>query len=136
MTRRHREDPERWAHQRQDPGGLPLFENAASVEAGMAALRETAAKNEAMILRLAPLALYLARQADPQGVTVSNLRLAAVARGLLTGTERGRALSYLGAVMKRAGLVPLEGYQRSAIVRSHGNLNREWGLPEHREGAA
>jgi hypothetical protein len=89
----------------------------------MAALADTAAKHESDIQRLIPLARELAQRA-PDGITVSNLRLAAVQRGLLSGNEKGRALSWLGAVLSRAGLVPTGEWRRSSIVKSHGNAHR------------
>lgn len=89
------------------------------------------------IERLVPLAKELARTAGADGVTVANLRSIAVARGILTGEERGRRLSYLGKVMQRAELVPTGEYRRSHIGRSHGNLHAVYVLPAfRREGAA
>ena len=78
------------------------------------------------IERLVPIAQELARIAGPHGITIANVRHAAEARGLLTGAERGRRLSFLGAVMKAAGLVATEDYRRSDIPRSNGNLHRIW----------
>jgi hypothetical protein len=78
------------------------------------------------IERLIPLARELAQKAGPHGITVSNLRLAAVSRGLLTGEETGRRLSFLGAVMRRAALINTGQWRRSDIGRSHGNLNAIW----------
>lgn len=89
--------------------------------------------------RLVPLARELAVAAGANGVTVANLRSIAVARGILTGQEKGRRLSYLGVVLKRAGLTPTGEYRRSHIDRSHGNLHAVYVLPElgrGREGAA
>ncbi len=125
MTRRDdASDPERSAI--MDPAriaDLPLFgENArASVAAGMTALSDTASRHATKIAALVPLARELAAKV-PSGITVSNLQLAAVQRGLLTGEERGRTLSYLGAVMRRAGLHPTGEYQRSGrgpLPRKH-----------------
>lgn len=75
---------------------------------------------------LVPLARELAMKAGPHGVTVADVRVTAIQRGLLTGAERGRALSWLSAVMKRAALLPSTEYRRSAIPQSHGNLHRVW----------
>lgn len=93
---------------------------------------------KADIARLVPLAVELAERAGSNGVRVENLRLAAVQRGVLTGEERGRRLSFLGVVMKRAGLVNTGRYERSrTIKRAHGNLGAVWCLPKYyREGAA
>lgn len=76
------------------------------------------------IERLVPIARELAER--PGGVTVGDLRLEAVARGVLTGAEQGRKLSYLGAVMKAAGLVATGMRRRSSVERSHGNLHMIW----------
>jgi len=76
--------------------------------------------------RLVPLAKELAYRAGADGITVENVRRKAVDRGLLTGQEQGRALSYLGGLMRRAGLVSTGQYRRSGIGRSHGNLNQVW----------
>ena len=89
------------------------------------------------IQRLIPLALELAQTAGAEGVTVANVRLIAVARGILTGEEKGRRLSYLGKVLQRADLVSTGEYRRSSIPRSNGNLHAVYVLPEFgREGAA
>lgn len=85
--------------------------------------RET---DERDLERLVPLARDLAEKAGREGVTVENVRRAAVSRGLLTGEEQGRALSYLGGLMKRAGLVSTGQYRRSGIGKAHGNLNMVW----------
>lgn len=102
-----------------------------SLQRGLAALHETAAKHADGIQRLAPLARELADAAGPDGITVSDLRVAAVARRLLTGQERGRELSWLGAVMTRAGLVRTDDYRRSDVERSHGNLHRVFVAQEY-----
>ena len=78
------------------------------------------------IARLVPLAIELAERAGVQGITVSNLRFAGVRRGLLTGQETGRRLSFLGAVMKSAGLKKTGEFRRSSVSKAHGNLNAVW----------
>jgi hypothetical protein len=109
--------------------GLPLF-NRASIEAGMAARDETAARHSAEIEALIPLARELAAR-SPTGVTVSDLRLIGVQRGVLSGQEKGRRLSYLGKVMEAAGLEPTGEYRRSSVVRSHGNLHAVFVMAAH-----
>ena len=79
--------------------------------------------------RLVPLARELAKKAGRDGVIIADLRIVAVQRGILTGAETGRALSYLASVMKRAGLVATKEFRRSHIDKSHGNLHRVWSLP-------
>lgn len=86
--------------------------------------------------RLQALAVELAQKAGRNGVCVSDLRIAAVNRGLLTGEERGRRLSFLGAVMRKAGLVSTGQYRRSDIPKAHGNLGLIWVAPEYAEQAA
>jgi hypothetical protein len=81
---------------------------------------------------LAPIARDLAIRAGEHGVTVSDLRLAAVQRGLLPQKGTGRALSYLGAVMRAAGLVASGRTRRSDIAGSHGNRHTVWMLEGHR----
>lgn len=100
---------------------------SAQLELGWAE-RYTPRERAADIARLVPLARELATKAGASGITVSNLRLAAVARGLLTGQETGRRLSFLGAVMRKAGLRNTGEWRRSDVQRSHGNLNAIWVL--------
>lgn len=109
---------------------LSLFAETdlSSTARGMSALADTAAKHRSEIECLIPLARELAQKAGPAGITVSDLRLYAVQRGLLTGQERGRELSYLGAVMRAAGLTATDEYRRSDIGKSHGNLHRAYRL--------
>jgi hypothetical protein len=57
-------------------------------------------------------------------ITIDDVRREA---GLLEG--RGRSLSYLGAVMKCAGLKPTGQYVRSELPVTHGNLRQVWRLP-------
>jgi hypothetical protein len=80
---------------------------------------------------LVPLALEIAELAGPQGLTVANVRLAAVQRGILPPGATGRELAFLGALMKRAGLRPTTEMRRSQVVASHGNLHRVWVHPSH-----
>lgn len=89
----------------------------------------TPAQRKADIERLVPLAQELARKAGRHGVTVSNLRFAAIKDGLLTGEEQGRRLSFLGKVMHAAGLVSTGQYRRSDIAKSHGNIQLIWTVP-------
>ena len=81
--------------------------------------------------RLIPIARELAEKAGDFGCTVADVRIAAVQRGLLTGEERGRRLSFLGKVMRAAGLEPTGEYRRSHIGKSHGNLHAVHVTPEH-----
>ena len=85
--------------------------------------------------RLIPLAQDLAQKAGPAGITVADLRLYAVQRGILTGQETGRQLSYLGAVLKAAGLAKTGGYRRSVIEQSHGNLHAVHVAPQYARAA-
>lgn len=95
----------------------------------------TPAHRKRDIQRLIPLARELATKAGPAGITVSNLRFVAVSRGLLTGEETGRRLSFLGSVMKAAGLENTGIYRRSDITKAHGNLNAIHVLPMHKQRA-
>lgn len=79
------------------------------------------------IERLVPLAIELALFAAERGITICELRQEAERRQLLTGAEQGRSLSYLGAVMRAAGLIGQPGtFRRSTLPQSHGNLQRVW----------
>jgi hypothetical protein len=69
------------------------------------------------------------------GVTASDIRIAGVNRGLLTGEERGRTLSWLSKVPAAAGLVTTGNYRRSDVPKAHGNLNAVWVLPEFQQEA-
>lgn len=97
------------------------------LQLGLAALNRSAAKHEEEIVRLIPVALELARKAHPEPIIMADLRLTAVQRGILPAVSKGRDLSWLGAVMPRAGLVP-RGYRRSHLNKSHGNIQQSWGL--------
>lgn len=97
-----------------------------ALQLGLLALEEAAARNEPRIEGLVRIARGLA--ASGLATTVADVREEAVRQGVLTGREKGRELSFLGAVMRRAGLRPLDSWRRSHLETTHGNLNREWGL--------
>lgn len=79
-----------------------------------------------LVERLKPLAIELAAAARGRGIIVADVRARAVERGILTGEEKGRWLSFLWRVPKVAGLVEKDEWRRSAIDQSHGNLQRVW----------
>lgn len=99
-----------------------------SLDLGLFALEETAAKHDELIRRLIPIAQGLARVL-PDGVTVADVRCEAVRQCILKPAAKGRELAFLGAVMKRAGLVSTADFRRSEIDASHGNLHRVWKRP-------
>lgn len=113
----------------QSTAGPSLFDPLPALQLGRRQLSRTASKHKRDIERLVPLARELAAKAGAAGVTVTDLRLYAEQRGVLTGQESGRRLSYLGAVMKAAGLVNTSEHRRSFIVRTHGNLQSIWRAP-------
>lgn len=84
------------------------------------------------IERLKTLAGQLALKAGRHGCTVSDLRIAAVNAGVLTGQESAGRMKRLNlaAIMRDAGLRATEGYRRSVVPRSHSNLHRVWVIPE------
>jgi hypothetical protein len=84
-----------------------------------------AARNSAVIERLAKLAVELADDST-EGITVSDIRLEAFKRNILTGRESGRELSFLSSVPVAAGLLPTGRYKRSNLAVSHGNLQMVW----------
>src|SRR4051812_42583751 len=88
------------------PSGEPtLFDPLPALTLGQQSVTRAASRHNREIEQLVPLARKLARQAGSSGVTVADLRLHAEEHGLLRNQESGRRLSYLGAVMKAAGLV-------------------------------
>ena len=105
-------------------GDLTLFDPPTAEDLGRAGLARASSRRASEIRRLVPLAQELATRSDR--LTVSDLRIVAVQRGLLTGEEQGKTLSYLPAVMRAAGLIPTGEYVRSPILRSHGNLQMAW----------
>ena len=101
------------------------------LQLGLEALELAASRAERkrLIEKLVPIAVALADRAGQAGITVANLRHAAVRQGLLPQIGTARELSFLGAVMKRAKLVPTSRTRRSNVVRSHGNQHRVWVAP-------
>jgi len=99
---------------------------------GLAAQEASAAKHGPEIAALVPVAVELARKAGPAGVTVSDVRIVGAQRGLVDPLTagRGRALSWMSAVMQRAGLEPTDRMRRSEIPGSHGRLQRIWMAPD------
>lgn len=92
--------------------------------------RGAASAHAAEIARLVPLARELARSAGPAGVTVADLRAEGERRGLVPAYTVGRELSYLGTVMRAAGLRATDRTRRSSIPQSHGNRHTVHVLPE------
>lgn len=97
---------------------------------------QSAAKHSHRIALLRPVVIELARKAGDDGVTVSDLRLTAVQRGLLQESAKGRELSFLGAVCRAAGLVVTGRTRRSIIDASHGNRHSVWVLPSDERQSA
>ena len=62
-------------------------------------------------------------------VTVTDIRVRAVAGGLLRGDESGRSLSWMWMVPRWAGLVPSGRRERSYLKKTHGNLQTVWVKP-------
>ena len=89
---------------------------------------QSAAKHSHRITLLVPVVRELASKAGQMGVTISDVRLVAVQRGLLATQAKGRELSFLGALMRAAGLVPTDRTRRSTIDQSHGNRHTVWTL--------
>ena len=86
----------------------------------------SARKHSGQIELLKPIAQELARKARHHGVTIADVRIIAIQRGLLSGAESGRDLSYLGAVMRAAKLSATDRTRRSHIDKSHGNRHTVW----------
>lgn len=97
-------------------------------------MARSAAKCEDTIRRLIPVAQELAAK-YPEGITIGNVRLAGVQRGVIREDEASQ--SGLWAVCRRAGLVATNEMRRSGVSKSHGNLQRVYLAPQYvREGAA
>ena len=103
-----------------------LFDPLPALQLGRRKLSRTASKHQRDIERLIPLAREIAAKAGATGVTVSDLRLYAVQRGVLTGAEVGLQLSYLGAVMRAAGLVKTGQLRRSHLLSTHARHQTIW----------
>lgn len=112
-----------------------LEEDAPSaIELGMAALALTAGKAEhaEMLEALTPLAKRLALE-QRHGITISDIRTQAVTLGFLTGLEKERELSYLGALCRRAGLVNTGVKRRSFLRSTHGIPQTVWIHPIYQD---
>jgi hypothetical protein len=90
---------------------------------------QSASKHSHRIALLIPIVRTLALKAGDSGVTISDVRLTAVQRGLLAAEAKGRELSFLGALCRMAGLIATERTRRSTIDASHGNRHSVWVLP-------
>lgn len=101
-----------------------------ATQVGLQARDATAGKHAKQMAALIPIARELAAKAGESGVTVADIRLVAERQGLLTGTEKGRELSWLGALPEAAGLQRTGQYRRSFLARSNGNLQMAWRLPD------
>jgi hypothetical protein len=112
----------------------------AELQLGLALAERSADARARLVAELIPIARELAERAAEQsaalgcvesmGVTVADVRVAAARRGLLPQQGQGRTLSFLGAVMKRAGLRATDRVRRSHVPGTHGNANRIYTLPE------
>ena len=101
-----------------------------SLQLGFEAMERAAARDDhrSLIEKLIPIAQGLAR-VRPEGVTIADVRHEAVRQCILQGKPKGRELAFLGAVMRRAGLVSTDDVRRSDVEGSHGNLQRVWKRP-------
>jgi hypothetical protein len=93
---------------------------------------DAASKHNLDIRMLVPLATELAQRVGTLGITIADLRAEAERRGLFKAgvNTKDRRLSYLGSVMKAAGLKATDRTRRSFIPQSNGNLLRVWVTPE------
>ena len=92
---------------------------------------DTATRHALDIRMLVPLATELAQRLGETGITIADLRAEAERRGLFRPglNTRDRSLSYLGAVMKAAGLVATDRTRRSFLPQSHGNRHTVYLAP-------
>ncbi len=108
--------------------------DAAQIDA-WAALSGT--EHDTELALLIPIAQRLAREAGTEGVTIADVREEAARRNILPPLGKGRSLSYLGSLLRRAGLTATDRTRRSTIDGAHGNRNTIWVAPEFvRESAA
>lgn len=98
--------------------------------------QSSASKHSHRIELLKPVVRELARKSGDAGVTISDVRLTAVQRGLLAAEAKGRELSFLGALCRAAGLVVTDRTRRSTIDASHGNRHSVWVLPSDQRQTA
>lgn len=82
--------------------------------------------------KLLPLIKQMLDEAGAAGVTPHAVRFAAENRGLVTGKESGRYLSFLAGLFKAAGAVP-GAYVTSKHPRRRGAVTRSWVLKEFAE---
>ena len=92
----------------------------------------TSPPREQLEKQLVTIAKECARKAGAHGCTVADIRIFAQQRGLLTGEEAGRALSWLYQIPKKAGLVATGQVRPSTLPRAHGNFQRVHVLPDFR----
>lgn len=98
-------------------------------ELGQEGLGKAESHNQGLLERLVPIAQYLARQAGPDGVTVTEVRKEGVRIGVLTGYETRNQLSALGGLMRRAGLRATGEVRRSDLDVTHAIRQVVWRLP-------
>lgn len=99
---------------------------SSAIQLGFDALERTAEHHHYLLQRLIPVARKVAARGP---CTVGDVRLEAVKQGLLPEVGTKRSLSFLGALMREAGLVHTGMYRRSTVEATHGNLAVVWRLP-------
>jgi hypothetical protein len=86
------------------------------------------------IARLVPVALELAQSAGIRGIIAGEIRAEAARRGIITGHEGGRTLSYLSQVPRAAGLIKLGSTKRrldsKLFPQSHSNDHQVYVHPD------
>lgn len=108
---------------------LPLFAPLSEDDIKAAAL--------AIRARLVPIAQELALKAGRGGISSSNVRIAAVLRGILSGKESEHFMNLINvrSVMHQAGLVATREWRVSAVRQAKGSPNRVYVVPEFAEVA-
>lgn len=104
---------------------------SAAIQPDLWSQPEADTKHSLDIRMLVPLATELAERVGQVGLTVADLRAEAERRGLFRPglNTRDRSLSYLGNVMKAAGLVATDRTRRSFLPQSNGNRHVVWLAP-------
>ena len=110
---------------------LPAQPTATQVDRTAVWSEKAAKAHPVEVARLAEIALDLALR-YPTGITIDNVLQAVHAWGLMPLIGKGRSHSFLGAVCRKAGLIPTGKRIRSQIAGKNGNWRNTWVHPDAR----
>ena len=109
---------------------LPAQPTATQVDRTAVWSEKAATAHSGEVQVLAELARDLAWRAGKAGITIDNVLTTATQRGLMPLLGKGRQHSFLGAVCRKAGLLPTGIRVRSQIVGKNGNWRQTWRHPD------